>query len=69
MIKIRINAERSLYDFESMQLAFDWVKEELGEQHAVISVLSYSGLDYRSLESMDRYHYNGRGFKREDIQS
>lgn len=64
MIKIRINSEKRLYSFSNLREAFDWLKSELQDCYAVISALYYEN---EELQSMDRYHYNGKRFEKENI--
>lgn len=64
MIKIRLASDSKLHEFVTKDTAFDWIKKI--KYNGLFSVLSYEG---SSLDSMDRYYFDGERFVKEDIQS
>ena len=62
-VKIRIGFKKELHEFKNRKEAFDWVKaQKIGP--CVISVLTF---ERDSLEAMDRWHFDGNRFIRENI--
>lgn len=64
-VKIRLNFQKELREFETRQQAFDWVRSNVGGT-CVVSVLSF---ERGTFESMERWHYDGNRFSRENITS
>lgn len=65
MVKIRLPSQTALIDFDSPESAFEWVRKTQFPCILELLVYDHSG----SLESMDRYHFDGDRFVRENILS
>lgn len=63
MVKVRLPFQKSLIEFENSQKAFEWVRET--QQPCTLELLIYE--HGNSLEAMDRYHFDGDRFIRENI--
>lgn len=65
MVKIRLPYQTQLIEFETTEKAFDWVRKT--QDPCTFEVLIYE--HGNSLEAMDRYHFDGDRFIRENILS
>lgn len=65
MYKVRVGNDKTLFTFSSRQEVFDWVKRTQ-RRNTIFSLLCY---EHNSLETMDRYFYDGRRFVIENILS
>lgn len=65
MVKIRLPSQKTLIEFETETKAFDWVKKTQAPCTFELLVYEHSPLP----EAMDRYHFDGDRFVRENILS
>lgn len=65
MVKIRLPSQTALIEFETAEKAFEWVRKT--QEPCVLELLVYDHSE--SLESMDRFHFNGLQFMKENILS